>query len=158
MPTTAEASNSGSDSHADGIDLDLLARVIYAEARGEPFEGQVAVGAVLINRVRSPKFPNDLWSVVFKKGEFCTVRDGQIWLRTGRDCLPCCPAWRKPGGIQPMGPCISITRVKPRPLGFGREPLPRGSAAMFLRFNLLQVEGKKAVDVPLVFMVILIGK
>ena len=80
VSTTAEASNSGSDSQADGIDLNLLARVIYAEARGEPLEGQVAVGAVLINRVRSPKFPNDLWSVVFKKGEFCTVRDGQIWL------------------------------------------------------------------------------
>ncbi|NLM37721.1 MAG: hypothetical protein GX202_06310 [Firmicutes bacterium] len=66
---------------ADGIDLDLLARVIYAEARGEPLEGQVAVGAVLINRVRNPRFPNDLWSIVFKKGEFCTVRDGQVWLQ-----------------------------------------------------------------------------
>lgn len=78
VPEAAAAS--GGDSRDDGIDLHLLARVIYAEARGEPFEGQVAVGAVLINRVRNPKFPNDLWSVVFKKGEFCTVRDGQIWL------------------------------------------------------------------------------
>lgn len=77
----AEAAKPGANNQADGIDLDLLARVIYAEARGEPFEGQVAVGAVLINRLRNPRFPNDLWSIVFKKGEFCTVRDGQIWLR-----------------------------------------------------------------------------
>lgn len=80
VSTTAETSNSSAGRQADGIDLNLLARVIYAEARGEPFEGQVAVGAVLVNRVRNPKFPNDLWSVVFKKGEFCTVRDGQVWL------------------------------------------------------------------------------
>ena len=73
--------NQAAKEQPDPIDLHLLARVIYAEARGEPFEGQVAVGAVLINRVKSPYFPNDLWSVVFKKGEFCTVRDGQIWLQ-----------------------------------------------------------------------------
>lgn len=58
----------------------LLARVIYAEARGEPFEGQVAVGAVLVNRLRSSRFPNNLWGIIFGKGEFCTVRDGQVWL------------------------------------------------------------------------------
>ena len=75
-PTTTAASSR----QANPIDLNLLARVIYAEARGEPLEGQVAVGAVLINRVGSNKFPDDLWSVVFKKGEFCTVRDGQVWL------------------------------------------------------------------------------
>lgn len=62
-------------------DLNLLARVIHAEARGEPFEGQVAVGAVLLNRLKSPRFPNNLWGVIFKEGEFCTVRDGQVWLR-----------------------------------------------------------------------------
>lgn len=58
----------------------LLARVINAEARGEPFEGQVAVGAVLVNRLRDPKFPSNLWGIIFDKGEFCTVRDGQVWL------------------------------------------------------------------------------
>lgn len=84
-PTTA--STPGTANHQtvteqpDPVDLNLLARVIYAEARGEPLEGQVAVGAVLINRVNSPYFPDDLWSIVFKKGEFCTVRDGQIWLQ-----------------------------------------------------------------------------
>jgi spore germination cell wall hydrolase CwlJ-like protein len=61
-------------------DLALLARIIHAEARGEPLEGQVAVGAVLLNRVRHPNFPDNLWSNIFRRGEFCTVRDGQIWL------------------------------------------------------------------------------
>lgn len=67
-------------SGAQNVDLTLLARIIHAEARGEPIEGQVAVGAVLLNRIRNPRFPNDLWSNIFKRGEFCTVRDGQIWL------------------------------------------------------------------------------
>ena len=60
--------------------LNLLARVIHAEARGEPLEGQVAVGAVLLNRLESPRFPNNLWGIIFKRGEFCTVRDGQVWM------------------------------------------------------------------------------
>ncbi len=79
-PKPAPTTTAASSRQANPIDLNLLARVIYAEARGEPLEGQVAVGAVLINRVGSNKFPDDLWSVVFKKGEFCTVRDGQVWL------------------------------------------------------------------------------
>lgn len=78
--TPATAPAAGRNNKVRNIDINLLARVIYAEARGEPFEGQVAVGAVLMNRVLSPKFPDDLWSIVFKRGEFCTVRDGQIWL------------------------------------------------------------------------------
>ncbi len=60
-------------------DLQLLARVIYAESRGEPFEGQVAVGAVLLNRLNDSRFPRTLTQIIFKQGEFCTVRDGQIW-------------------------------------------------------------------------------
>ncbi|HHZ19504.1 MAG TPA: hypothetical protein GX391_03190 [Firmicutes bacterium] len=67
------------------VDLNLLARVIYAEARGEPFAGKVAVGAVLLNRLRNPNFPKSLEQIVFKKGEFCTVRDGQIWLTPDRE-------------------------------------------------------------------------
>ena len=79
-PAPASAPTTPATASREGIDLNLLARVIYAEARGEPFTGQVAVGAVLINRVASNNFPDDLWSVVFKQGEFCTVRDGQVWL------------------------------------------------------------------------------
>ncbi len=61
------------------MDVYLLARVIYAESRGEPFEGQVAVGAVLMNRLKDSRFPKNLSQIIFKRGEFCTVRDGQIW-------------------------------------------------------------------------------
>ena len=65
----------------------LLARIIYAEARGEPFEGQVAVGAVLLNRLKDSRFPNTLEQIIFKKGEFCTVRDGQIWKTPNQQAL-----------------------------------------------------------------------
>lgn len=58
----------------------LLARVIHAEARGESLEGQVAVGAVLLNRLLDKRFPKTLSQIIFKQGEFCTVRDGQIWM------------------------------------------------------------------------------
>ncbi|MEA4823761.1 MAG: spore cortex-lytic enzyme [Clostridiaceae bacterium] len=56
----------------------LLARIISAEARGEPYEGQVAVGAVVMNRVRHPSFPNTIAGVVYQNGAFTAVTDGQI--------------------------------------------------------------------------------
>lgn len=59
-------------------DLELLARVIYGEARGEPFIGQVAVGAVVINRVLSSYFPNSFRAVIYQKNQFSAVSDGQI--------------------------------------------------------------------------------
>lgn len=59
-------------------DLYLLAKTIHAEARGEPYTGQVAVGAVILNRVKSSKFPNSISGVVYQKGAFTAVADGQI--------------------------------------------------------------------------------
>lgn len=56
----------------------LLARLINGEARGEPYEGQVAVGAVIMNRVKSPIFPNTIAGVIYQKGQFSSVTDGQI--------------------------------------------------------------------------------
>ena len=56
----------------------LLARIISAEARGEPYEGQVAVGAVVMNRVRHPSFPNTIAGVVYQSGAFTAVTDGQF--------------------------------------------------------------------------------
>ena len=56
----------------------LLARLINGEARGEPYEGQVAVGAVIMNRVKSPKFPNTIAGVIYQPGAFTAVSDGQI--------------------------------------------------------------------------------
>lgn len=60
-------------------DLHLLARVVAAEAGGEPFEGQVAVAAVLLNRVKHPSFPNSIAGVVYQPLAFESVMSGHIW-------------------------------------------------------------------------------
>ena len=70
-------SSSGGGS-ASNSDLNLLAHLIYAEARGEPYSGQVAVGAVVLNRVKSSKFPNSVAGVIYQPGAFDVVSDGQI--------------------------------------------------------------------------------
>ncbi len=59
-------------------DLYLLAKAIYAEGRGESYTGQVAIGAVIINRVKSSSFPNTVSGVIYQKGAFTAVTDGQI--------------------------------------------------------------------------------
>lgn len=59
-------------------DIQLMARAINGEARGEPYEGQVAVGAVILNRVKSPNFPNTIAGVIYESGAFTAVSDGQI--------------------------------------------------------------------------------
>ncbi len=59
-------------------DVQLLARAINGEARGESYEGQVAVGAVILNRVKSSKFPNSIAGVIYQPGAFTAVSDGQI--------------------------------------------------------------------------------
>lgn len=59
-------------------DVQLMARAINGEARGEPYEGQVAVGAVILNRVKDAKFPNTIAGVIYEKGAFTAVADGQI--------------------------------------------------------------------------------
>lgn len=60
-------------------DVELLARLISAEARGEPYVGQVAVGAVVLNRVESPAFPNSMSGVIYQSGAFTCLQDGQFW-------------------------------------------------------------------------------
>lgn len=59
-------------------DLQLIARAINGEARGESYEGQVAVGAVILNRLKSSKFPNTISGVIYQAGAFTAVSDGQI--------------------------------------------------------------------------------
>ena len=65
-------------SSSSASDLQLMARAINGEARGEPYEGQVAVGAVILNRVKSSQFPNTIAGVIYEKGAFTAVSDGQI--------------------------------------------------------------------------------
>lgn len=87
-------------------ELQLIARAINGEARGEPYEGQVAVGAVILNRVSSSKFPNTVAGVIYQSGAFTAVSDGQIntpiaenssCLKAARDAM---------NGWDPTGGCI----------------------------------------------------
>ncbi|MFA9397487.1 MAG: spore cortex-lytic enzyme [Clostridiaceae bacterium] len=59
-------------------DVELLAKLINGEARGEPYEGQVAVGAVVLNRTRDPRFPSTVAGVIYQPGAFTAIVDGQI--------------------------------------------------------------------------------
>ncbi|SFL84614.1 N-acetylmuramoyl-L-alanine amidase [Gracilibacillus orientalis] len=61
-------------------DIQIMANAVYGEARGEPFEGQVAVASVILNRVESSTFPNTVSGVIFEPRAFTAVSDGQIWL------------------------------------------------------------------------------
>lgn len=71
-------STAGLVESAQGGDVALLARLISAEARGESYEGQVAVGAVVMNRIAHPSFPNTLSGVIYQSGAFSCLADGQF--------------------------------------------------------------------------------
>lgn len=75
---TSGGSSSSSTGKYSNSDVQLLARLIYAEARGEPYKGQVAVGAVVLNRVKSSSFPNTISGVIYQPYAFTCVNDGQI--------------------------------------------------------------------------------
>ncbi len=76
--SSGNSSSSNSSSSTNSSDLNLLSRLVYGEARGEPYTGQVAVAAVVLNRVRSSSFPNTISGVIYQKGAFDVVSDGQI--------------------------------------------------------------------------------
>lgn len=73
IPSKTDAETARSQS-----DLQLLARTVNGEARGEVYEGQVAVAAVILNRVKHPSFPNTISGVIYQPGAFTAVSDGQI--------------------------------------------------------------------------------
>ncbi|HIT26598.1 MAG TPA: spore cortex-lytic enzyme [Candidatus Ornithoclostridium excrementipullorum] len=96
--------SSSSNSSYSSSDLYLLAKCIYAEARGEPYIGQVAIGAVVLNRVESSSFPNTIAGVIYQPYAFTAVSDGQINLepndtayKAARDAL---------NGWDPTNGCI----------------------------------------------------
>ena len=80
---TLKALGIGSDASGVGgfssSDYTLLARLISAEARGEPYIGQVAVGAVVLNRIEHPSFPDTLSGVIYERGAFSCLQDGQFY-------------------------------------------------------------------------------
>ena len=78
-PATLKAMGiSDSSSTSQSNDVNLLARLISAEARGEPYSGQVAVGAVVLNRMKHPSFPNPMSGVIYQPGAFSCLSDGQF--------------------------------------------------------------------------------
>ena len=87
-------------------DVQLLARAINGEARGEPYEGQVAVGAVILNRVKSSKFPNTISGVIYQSGAFTAVSDGQINVPISESSTVYKAARDAMNGWDPTGGCI----------------------------------------------------
>lgn len=105
-PATLKAMGITSSSTQSSTSSDeyLLARLISAEARGEPYTGQVAVGAVVLNRVKHPSFPNTISGVIYQSGAFTCLVDGQFnqpiadsAYRAARDAL---------NGVDPSGGAI----------------------------------------------------
>ena len=121
LPKNVEAASDSSSTS----DLQLMARAINGEARGEPYEGQVAVGAVILNRVKSSQFPNTIAGVIYEKGAFTAVSDGQInvpikegstVLKAARDAMD---------GTQRVEQYIILIQAQLQTSGFGQDHLLR---------------------------------
>ena len=80
------SSGASSSTGTNSANINLLAHLINGEARGEPYTGMVAVGAVVLNRVASSKFPSTVAGVVYQQGAFDAVEDGQINLQPSQEC------------------------------------------------------------------------
>ena len=93
-------------SSSSASDLQLMARAINGEARGEPYEGQVAVGAVILNRVKSSQFPNTIAGVIYQSGAFTAVADGQINTPIDENSTVYKAAQDAMNGWDPTGGCI----------------------------------------------------
>jgi N-acetylmuramoyl-L-alanine amidase len=102
--TSTQAQSASNRLGLSETDIRYMANAVYGEARGEPYEGQVAVAAVILNRLKSSSFPNTIYGVIFEPGAFTAVADGQIWLtpdekamKAVRDAI---------NGWDPTGGCI----------------------------------------------------
>lgn len=112
--TQSTSGSSGGSGKYSQSDYNLLARLISAEARGEPYSGQVAVGGVVLNRVEHPSFPDTITGVIYQSGAFSCLTDGQFNQPVAES------AYRPPktpstAGIPPAG-LFTITIPKPPPI------------------------------------------
>lgn len=87
MSSGGSASSSGGVGNYKSSDVNLLARCVYAEARGEPYVGQVAVAAVVLNRIKHSQFPNTISGVIYQPYAFTAVADGQINMQPDSNAL-----------------------------------------------------------------------
>ena len=99
-PNTSYAATSNTS------DIQLMARAINGGARGEPYEGQVAVGAVILNRVKHSQFPNTVSGVIYQSGAFTAVSDGQINSAIPEDSTVYKAAQDAKNGWDPTSGCI----------------------------------------------------
>ena len=104
LGVTLSASSSSSARSAVSADQYLLARLVYAEARGESYKGKVAVAAVVLNRVRSSSFPNTISGVIYQSNAFESVSNGSINKTPDSDCLRA--AREAMNGWDPTGGCL----------------------------------------------------
>jgi N-acetylmuramoyl-L-alanine amidase len=87
LGVAAPTGGGGGSSSGNSNDVYLLARLVYGEARGEPYKGMVAVAAVVLNRVESSQFPGSIAKVIYQSGAFSVVDDGQINLAPNQQSL-----------------------------------------------------------------------
>ena len=105
-PGTSGSARTASASSTSYVSSDhrLLAKCVYAEARGEPYKGQVAVAAVVLNRVSSSSFPNTVSGVIYQSGAFSCVSNGSINNTPDSDCIRA--ALDALNGWDPTGGCL----------------------------------------------------
>ncbi len=98
------SSSSSSGTSSNNTDLNLLSKLVYAEARGEPYKGMVAVAATVLNRVSDSRFPNSIAGVIYQSGAYTCVSDGQINL--GADSQSKKAAQDAINGWDPTSGCV----------------------------------------------------
>ena len=104
MSISSSSSSSSSGGSSQKNNLYLLARLVYGEARGEPYKGKVAVAAVVLNRMESSSFPNSISGVIYQRGAFSVVDDGQINLAPNEQSIKA--ARDAMNGWDPTGGCL----------------------------------------------------
>lgn len=111
--TKTASSSTSTKSSAKGNDMtELLARLINGEARGESYQGQVAVGAVVLNRVKSSQFPNTIPAVIYQKGQFSCVTDGQFDKAISKDSTVYKAAKEALSGVDPTNGALYFYNPK----------------------------------------------
>jgi len=100
----SSGSSGGSSGSSSNKNLYLLAQLVHGEARGEPYKGMVAVAAVVLNRVESSSFPNSISGVIYQRGAFSVVDDGQINLAPNEQSIKA--ARDAMNGWDPTGGCL----------------------------------------------------
>lgn len=108
--SSASSASSGKGASYVSADHRLLAKLVYAEARGESYKGQVAVAAVVLNRVSSASFPNTVSGVIYQSGAFSSVSNGSINCTPDADCARA--ALDAINGWDPTGGCLYFYNAK----------------------------------------------